>query len=110
MTGMQIWWSVQSTGHTDARQSLLRCRTAPSWQKSLMIDGHADVVEYAERWANAGKTVIIAALDGTFQRKPFNQILQLVPLAEEVGIMQPMPMPAFSAASHSHVSASIAVT
>ena len=45
----------------------------------------ADLVEHAERWANMGKIVIIAALDGTFQRKPFNQILQLVPLAEEVG-------------------------
>ena len=48
---------------------------------------HADVVEYAEKWANAGKTVIVAALDGTFQRKPFNQILQLVPLAEEVSTL-----------------------
>ena len=45
----------------------------------------ADLVEHAERWANMGKIVIVAALDGTFQRKPFNQILQLVPLAEEVG-------------------------
>ncbi|CAL5222064.1 g4365 [Coccomyxa viridis] len=43
-----------------------------------------DVVDYVERWANAGKTVIVAALDGTFQRKPFNHILQLIPLAEEV--------------------------
>ena len=45
------------------------------------------MVEYAEKWANAGKTVIVAALDGTFQRKPFNQILQLVPLAEEVSTL-----------------------
>ena len=37
-----------------------------------------------ERWANAGKTVIVAALDGTFQRKAFNRILELIPLAEEV--------------------------
>lgn len=28
--------------------------------------------------------VIIAALDGTFQRKPFNNILNIVPLAEFV--------------------------
>ena len=41
-------------------------------------------MEHAERWANMGKIVIVAALDGTFKRKPFNQILQLVPLAEEV--------------------------
>ncbi len=48
---------------------------------------HADVVDYAERWANAGKTVIVAALDGTFQRKPFNHTLQLIPLAEEVSAL-----------------------
>jgi thymidine kinase len=34
--------------------------------------------------ANAGKTVVVVALDGTFQRKPFNRILELVPLAEKV--------------------------
>lgn len=45
---------------------------------------HADIVEYAEHWANQGKIVIIAALDGTFQRKAFNCILELIPLAEEV--------------------------
>ncbi|CAL8465451.1 g4987 [Coccomyxa elongata] len=43
-----------------------------------------DIVEYAERWANQGKIVIIAALDGTFQCKAFNCILELIPLAEEV--------------------------
>ena len=30
------------------------------------------------------KVVLIAALDGTFQRKPFPNILELVPLAENV--------------------------
>lgn len=34
--------------------------------------------------ANEGKTVIVAALDGTFQRKPFGEVLMLVPLAESV--------------------------
>ena len=43
-----------------------------------------DVVERCERWAATGKTVIVAALDSTFQRKPFNDILGLVPLAENV--------------------------
>lgn len=28
-----------------------------------------DIVEFSETMANAGKTVIVAALDGTFQRK-----------------------------------------
>ncbi|XP_050702971.1 thymidine kinase, cytosolic-like [Eriocheir sinensis] len=43
-----------------------------------------DTVEFAEDMANRGKTVIVAALDGTFQRKGFGNILQLVPLAESV--------------------------
>ena len=34
--------------------------------------------------ANDGKTVIVAALDGTFQRQPFGSILNLVPMAESV--------------------------
>lgn len=41
-----------------------------------------DIVEFSETMANLGKVVIISALDGTFQRKKFNQILELVPLAE----------------------------
>ena len=28
-----------------------------------------DLVEFCEEMANSGKTVIVAALDGTFQRK-----------------------------------------
>ncbi|KAG0712142.1 Thymidine kinase, cytosolic [Chionoecetes opilio] len=43
-----------------------------------------DTVEFAEAMANAGKTVIVAALDGTYQRVGFGSILQLVPLAESV--------------------------
>ena len=43
-----------------------------------------DIVEFCEEQANSGKVVIVASLDGTFQRKEFGSILQLVPLAEEV--------------------------
>lgn len=43
-----------------------------------------DVVEISEKLANEGVVVVIAALDGTFQRKPFGEILSLVPLAEQV--------------------------
>lgn len=43
-----------------------------------------DCVEFCEEMANNGKTVIVAALDGTFQRKAFGNILNLVPLAESV--------------------------
>ncbi|CAH2291430.1 thymidine kinase, cytosolic [Pelobates cultripes] len=43
-----------------------------------------DIVDFCEEMANQGKTVIVAALDGTFQRKAFGDILNLVPLAESV--------------------------
>ena len=43
-----------------------------------------DVVPFAEEMANAGKVVVVAALDGTFLRQPFGSILELVPIAEEV--------------------------
>uniref|UniRef100_A0ABK0LYL4 Thymidine kinase n=1 Tax=Rattus norvegicus TaxID=10116 RepID=A0ABK0LYL4_RAT len=43
-----------------------------------------DIVDFCETIANAGKTVIVAALDGTFQRKAFSSILNLVPLAKSV--------------------------
>ena len=43
-----------------------------------------DIVEFAEAMADIGKTVIVAALDGTYQRKGFASILELVPLAEHV--------------------------
>jgi thymidine kinase len=43
-----------------------------------------DIVEFCEEMANKGKMVIVAALDGTFQRKPFGSIMDLVPLAESV--------------------------
>ena len=41
-------------------------------------------MEFCEKWADQGKTVIVAALDGTFQRQAFGHVLGLVPLAEEI--------------------------
>jgi len=43
-----------------------------------------DLLEFCERAANEGKIVIVSALDGTFERKPFGKILNLIPLAEKV--------------------------
>lgn len=43
-----------------------------------------DVEEFAEKWANLGIVVVIAALDGDFQRKPFGKIPQMVTIAETV--------------------------
>lgn len=43
-----------------------------------------DVVDFCELMANKGKIVVVSALDGTFERKPFGTILGLIPLAEDV--------------------------
>ncbi|KAJ3438356.1 thymidine kinase cytosolic [Anaeramoeba flamelloides] len=43
-----------------------------------------DIVEFSEHMANKGKVIIIAALDGTFERKPFGRVLELVSKAEQV--------------------------
>ncbi|EAY08840.1 thymidine kinase family protein [Trichomonas vaginalis G3] len=43
-----------------------------------------DVVEFSEKLANFGRTVIVAALDGTFQRKPFGKVLDLMSKCESI--------------------------
>jgi thymidine kinase len=43
-----------------------------------------DVVEVCDALANSGKIVVVSALDGTFERQPFNNILNLIPMAESV--------------------------
>lgn len=50
--------------------------------------------------ANLGKTVIVAALDGTFQRKPFGNILGLVPLAESVVKLNAVCMQCYKEAAY----------
>jgi thymidine kinase len=45
---------------------------------------YPDLVEYCDRWANEGKLVVVAGLDGDFRRQPFTSIAQLVPRAEHV--------------------------
>jgi thymidine kinase len=45
---------------------------------------YPDIVEFCETLASQDKIVLVSALDGTFERKPFGRILELVPLAEKV--------------------------
>lgn len=45
---------------------------------------YPDLVEYCEIWANEGKTVIVAALDGKFDRSPWTQVSILIPKCEKL--------------------------
>lgn len=56
-----------------------------SYSLNILI-GHfyPDIVDFCETYANLGKTVVVAALDGTYERKPFGKILELLPLSESV--------------------------
>lgn len=44
----------------------------------------SQIAPFCDDLANQGKIVIVAALDGTFERQPFGGVLELVPLSEEV--------------------------
>eukprot|EP01111_Echinosteliopsis_oligospora_P001232 TRINITY_DN1177_c0_g1_i1.p1 TRINITY_DN1177_c0_g1~~TRINITY_DN1177_c0_g1_i1.p1 ORF type:complete len:190 (-),score=39.83 TRINITY_DN1177_c0_g1_i1:336-905(-) len=60
-----------------------------------------DIVSFSETLANLGKTVIVATLDGTFQRKPFMNVLELIPLAEMVTKLNAVCMLCYKDASFS---------
>jgi len=61
-----------------------------------------DLIGFAEDMANAGKTVIVAALDGTYQKKPFGCVLELVPIAESVTKLSAVCMVCKKDAAFSH--------
>ncbi len=44
----------------------------------------SDLVVFAETYANQGKIILVAGLDGTYQREPFGSIAELMPKSEEV--------------------------
>ena len=58
-----------------------------------------DVVSFAEWWANNGKIIIISALDSTFQRQPFGDVLNLIPIAENVVKLSAICMKCYKNAS-----------
>ena len=60
-----------------------------------------DLVTWCEAMANRGKIVLVAALDGTFQRRPFAEMMALVPLAEAVTKLQAVCMICFQEAAFS---------
>lgn len=43
-----------------------------------MICQFPDIVDFCEEMANDGKTIIVAALDGTFQRKASRKLIHTI--------------------------------
>lgn len=62
----------------------------------------SDIVEICDSWANQGKIIIIAALDGDFARKPFGSILNLVPKSEKVTKLNAVCQSCFNQASFTY--------
>nr|CCC93315.1 unnamed protein product [Trypanosoma congolense IL3000] len=53
----------------------------------IAVDGgqfFPDILEFCSMAANAGKKVIVAALDGDYRNEPFEHIAKLIPAAESV--------------------------
>ncbi|CCD16067.1 unnamed protein product [Trypanosoma congolense IL3000] len=53
----------------------------------IAVDGgqfFPDILEFCSMVANAGKKVIVAALDGDYRNEPFEHIAKLIPAAESV--------------------------
>jgi thymidine kinase len=59
-----------------------------------------DLVEFASRAAEMGKTVIVSALDGDFRRQPFGRVCELIPLAEKVEKLTAVCMMCHAADAH----------
>jgi thymidine kinase len=58
-----------------------------------------DCVEIIQQLACMGKVLICAGLDGNHQAKPFNRMLELVPLAEDIYKLKAVCMKCFEDAS-----------
>ncbi|XP_054449121.1 thymidine kinase, cytosolic [Pteronotus mesoamericanus] len=97
-----------STHDRSTMEALPACLLRDVTQEALGVDVigidegqfFPDIVEFSEAMANEGKTVIVAALDGTFQRKAFGAILNLVPLAESVVKLNAVCMECFREAAY----------
>lgn len=51
-----------------------------------------NVVEFAEYYAKRGKIIVISALNGSFERKPFESIVPLYALAEKIDYLNAICM------------------
>ncbi|MES1920331.1 hypothetical protein MHBO_002011 [Bonamia ostreae] len=84
--------SVAST-HDKIRLEAVSCTNLGEAEKSsagydvIGIDEgqfFPDIVEFCQKMAENGKIVVVSALNGTYQRKPFDVISRLVPISEKM--------------------------
>ena len=61
-----------------------------------------NILDFTIDYMNKNKIIIIAALDGTFQQKPFNNILDLVPYATKLTKLSAICMICKNEAHYSH--------
>lgn len=66
----------------------------------MVVPQFPDIVEFAEEQADKGKIVVVAALDGTYQRSGFGNILNLIPLAERVAKLTAVCMRCYGEAAY----------
>ena len=44
----------------------------------------AGLISFCIKWSTMGKVILVAALDGTFEKKPFGEVCNLMPLCDNV--------------------------
>ena len=59
-------------------------------RETILIDEaqfFPDLAEWVWKWVEDGKHVVCAGLNGTFERKPFGDVLELIPYADRVEVL-----------------------
>jgi thymidine kinase len=106
-----MWAALPADSLTDIRETALRysvigidegqfVRRVRSFVRSHDLQ-FSDIATFSDEMASLGKTVIIAALDGTFERKAFGNVLDLVPIAESITKLTAVCMACYRPASFS---------
>lgn len=79
--------NVQQTDVVQSSGKLFNLKTECEQVDMIGIDEgqfYSDIVEFCDYFANLGKIVVVAALDGNYLREPFNDILRLIPISEKI--------------------------
>jgi len=89
------YFEKKATTHDKVSMSALVCGERLSTISDAVVDRYdvigidegqffLDIVEWCRTWSDRGKIIVVAALDATYERKAFGNILGLIPIAEYV--------------------------